>query len=135
MDARASESSPISRRPNMLYPSDQSYTKLGTISAPLFALSLCGSLCLQGFSVKNCTIGLLGRLQVNPSYLFWRSPDRKWRKATEGYGRLRKVTEGYGRLRKDICINQPPDVAWNEKVISGPFWGVTKSRSREVAAA
>ncbi len=48
-DVRASESSPISRRPNMLYPSGQWYTKLGTISAPLFALSLCGSLCLQGF--------------------------------------------------------------------------------------
>ena len=60
-DARASESSPIFRRPNMLYPSGQWYTKLGTTSAPLFALSLCGSLYLQGFPVKNCTIALLGR--------------------------------------------------------------------------
>src|SRR6266404_7044343 len=60
-DARASESSPISRRPNMLYPSGQWYAKLGTISATLFALSLCGSLYLQGFPVKNCTIAPLGR--------------------------------------------------------------------------
>ena len=42
--------------PNMLYPSGQSYTKLGTISAPLFCAFALRFPLFARVSVKNCTI-------------------------------------------------------------------------------